>query len=215
MKKWIGMLIALLMATLAHAQEPMPLTVPPTEPIQWFARMDLYHQDYLSHILAIGQLGVYDPVHVRPGFRLGVERSWVTKRHFRLYQAVLGGYYHNTYDERSWTIGTEIGFEWRIFQQFRVALPIGVHFNNAKPIDVRYEYVGDHWVKAKNTDPAVNRLQITPFSLNIGWRFEVADGRPLDVFANGNLSAIGPWQPGVGVPVLFYKAAGIGLRMGL
>lgn len=207
------MLATLLMAGMASAQSPTGATIP--APSLWSARLDLYHQDYLGDILNIGQLGTYDRVHVRPGFRAGAEYSWVTKNHFRLYQGFLAGYYHNTYDERSWTLGTEIGFEWRIFRQFRVALPMGLHYNNAKAIDVRYEYVGDHWVKAKNTDPAVNRLQVTPFGLNIGWRFMPGTAHPVDVFANGNLSVIGPWQPGVGIPFLFYKAAGVGMRMGL
>lgn len=214
MKRVLFLLAFLLTVSLASAQEPMVATIP-TTPKLWSARLDLYHQDYLGNILAIGQLGTFDKVHIRPGFRVGIERSWVTKNHFRLYQGLLAGYYHNTYDERSWTIGTEIGFEWRIFKQFRVALPIGIHYNNAKAIDIRYEYVGDHWVKAKNTDPAVNRLQITPLSLNLGWRFMDGSAHPIDLFANGNVTAIGPWQPGAGVPVLFYKAAGLGLRVGL
>lgn len=180
---------------------------------KWFARLDLYHQDY-SGDFSFGQLQVYDPVHIRPGFRLGIERSWVTKNHFRFYQDVLGGYYHNTYDERSWTIGTDFGIEWRIFKQLRVALPIGIHYNNAKAIDVRYEYVGDHWVKAKNTDPSIHRLQI-PVGFNLGWRFLPNSAHPMDAFVNGNLSGIGPWQPGSGIPLLFYKAIGLGLRVGI
>lgn len=215
MKKWIMMLAAALIVSLASAQEPT-VAIAPTKFTQlWSARLDMYHQDYLGNILKIGQLGTYDRVHIRPGFRVGVERSWVTKKHFRLYQGILAGYYHNTYDERSWTVGTEVGFEWRLFKQFRVALPIGIHYNNAKAIDVRYEYVGDHWVKAKNTDASVHRLQVTPLSLNIGWRFYGGGMHYVDVFANGNVSAIGPWQPGVGIPFLIYKSAGVGMRVGL
>jgi hypothetical protein len=210
MKNFILLLAFLCTIRAAFAQTPEVETGIQWPMPKWSARLDLYHQDYVGNILAIGQLGVYDKVIVRPGLRLGIERSWITKKHIRLYQGLLAGYYHNTYDERSWTIGTEIGFELRIFKQFRVAWPIGIHYNNAKAIDVRYEYVGDHWVKAKNTDPSISRLQITPFSLNIGWRFMPASEHPIDVFANGNLSGIGPWQPGVGIPFLLYKAAGIG-----
>jgi hypothetical protein len=215
MKRQMLLLAMVLITCLASAQEPTVTPTPSAASPLWSVRLDLYHQDYLGNILAVGQLGVYDKVFVRPGCRLGIERSWITKKHFRLYQGLLAGYYHNTYDERSWMVGIEIGIEWRIFKQFRIAFPVGIYYNNAKPIDVRYEYVGDHWVKAKNTDPAVNRLQVTPLSLNIGWRFRATTAHPVDVFANGNLSAIGPWQPGVGVPVLFYKAAGVGLRIGL
>ncbi len=214
MKKHLFSLAFVLIAGLVHAQEPAVATIPAPAAKLWSARLDLYHQDYLVNILAIGQLGVYDKVGIRPGFRVGVERSWVTKNHFRLYQDVMAGYYHNTYDERSWTLGTDVGFEWRIFKQFRLALPIGVHYNNVKAIDVRYEYVNEHWVKAKNTDPAINRFQV-PLGLNLGWRFMPSTAHPIDVFANGSVAAIGPWQPGVGIPFLFYKSAGLGFRVGL
>ncbi|MBP6722959.1 MAG: hypothetical protein KA239_11570 [Bacteroidia bacterium] len=205
MKKHILFLAMLCLVQLAAAQA--------SSPNPWAARLDLFHQDYLGEF-SFGQLGVYDKVHIRPGLRLGIERSWVTKNHFRLYQDVMLGYYHNTYDERSWTLGTDLGFEWRIFKQFRLALPLGVHYNNAKAIDVRYEYVGDKWVKAKNTDPAINRLQVQT-GLNLGWRFLPESAHPVDVFANGNLSVIGPWQPGSGIPALVYKSAGLGLRVGI
>ena len=216
MRKLSLSMLLLLVCGMLFAQSPEPPVIAQihaSEP-RWYGRLDLYHQDYIVNILAIGQLGVYDAVHIRPGFRIGVERSWIIMNHFRLYQDVLAGYYHNTYDERSWTLGTDVGFEWRIFKQFRVALPIGLHYNNAKAIDVRYAYEGDHWVKAKNTDPAVNRLQV-PLGLNLGWRFMPTSAHPIDVFANGSLSAIGPWQPGVGIPFLIYKSAGLGLRVGL
>lgn len=206
MKKTVFVIGLLLCAGMALAQDIAPK--------KWFGRVDLYHQDYIGDILIIGQLGVYDRVLVRPGFRIGAERSWVTKNHFRLYQDLLAGYYHNTYDERSWTIGSAVGVEWRILKEFRVGLPFGVHYNNAKAIDVRYEYVGDKWVKAKNTDPSIHRLQLQ-LGLNLGWRFMPASAHPIDAFVNGSLSAIGPWQPGVGIPALLYKSAGIGLRVGL
>ncbi len=214
MRKHLFLLAFVLVAGSVSAQEPTVMTIPAPAPKLWAARLDLYHQDYLFNILAIGQLGVYDQVRIRPGFRVGVERSWVTKNHFRLYQDLMAGYYHNTYDERSWTVGTDVGFEWRIFKQFRAGTTIGAHYNNAKAIDVRYEYVGEHWVKAKNTDPSVNRLQI-PIGVNLGWRFMPNGAHPVDVFANGTLSAIGPWQPGVGIPLLFYKSAGLGFRVGI
>ncbi len=214
MKKHLFALAFVLIAGYVSAQEPTVATIPAPDPKLWSARLDLYHQDYLFNILAIGQLGVYDQVRIRPGFRVGIERSWVTKNHFRLYQDLMVGYYHNTYDERSWTLGSTVGFEWRIFKQLRVAPTIGAHYNNAKAIDVRYEYVGEHWVKAKNTDPSVNRLQV-PVGLNLGWRFLPESTHPMDVFANGSVSAIGPWQPGVGIPMLFYKSVGLGLRVGI
>ncbi|MEY3442688.1 MAG: hypothetical protein RLZZ519_969 [Bacteroidota bacterium] len=205
MKKLFVLFTISLLGQFAAAQSPSPKL--------WFGRLDLFHQDYLGEF-SFGQLGVYDKVHIRPGFRLGIERSWVTMNHFRLYQDVMLGYYHNTYDERSWTLGTDLGVEWRIFKEFRVAIPFGIHYNNAKAIDVRYVYEGEKWVKAKNTDPAINRLQLQS-GLNIGWRFLPESVHPIDVFANGNISLIGPWQPGSGIPVLVYKSAGVGLRVGI
>lgn len=206
MKKLTLLCMLAFLASLAMAQTP-------ASP-KWFGRLDLYHQDYLGDVLAIGQLGRYDRVWIRPGFRVGIERSWVTKRRFRLYQDLLGGYYHNTYDERSWTFGTDIGVEWQLFREFRVGMPLGVHYNNAKAIDVRYEYVGDHWVRARNTDPSIHRLQLQ-LGLNLGWRFMAGSAHPMDIFLNANASAIGPWQPGVDIVALFYKSAGVGLRVGL
>lgn len=205
MRKLIFSIIMLLIAQSGFAQTSSPKL--------WFGRLDLFHQDYLGEF-SYGQLGVYDKVHIRPGFRVGVERSWVTKNHFRLYQDVMAGYYHNTYDERSWTLGTDLGVEWRIFKQFRVAIPLGIHYNNAKAIDVRYVYVGDKWIKAKNTDPSIHRLQLQ-LGMNMGWRFMAETAHPIDVFANGNLSVIGPWQPDSGIPALIYKSAGLGVRVGI
>jgi hypothetical protein len=180
---------------------------------QYAARLDLYHQDWLGNF-SYGQLGVMDPVHVRPGVRVGIERTWISKSHFRLYQDVLVGYYHNTYEERSWTIGSDIGFEWRLWKQLSLALPIGLHYNNVKAIDVRYVYEGDKWVKAKNDDPIVHRIQV-PVGLNLGWRFLPDALHPIDVFANANVALLSPWQPGAGIPFLLTKSLGLGLRVGL
>lgn len=205
MKQLFFTITLVVLAQTLVAQAPAPQL--------WSGRLDFFHQDYISEF-SFGQLGVYDPVYIRPGVRVGVERSWVTKNHFRLYQDLMVGYYHNTYDERSWTLGTDLGVEWRIFKQFRLGLPLGLHYNNVKAIDVRYAYVGDKWVKAKNTDPAIHRLQVQ-LGLNIGWRFLPTSAHPIDLFANANLSAIGPWEPNVGVPFLIYKAAGLGVRVGI
>jgi hypothetical protein len=210
MKNLIVYIALLLSLQPLMAQEVAPIA--PSAP-KYAARLDLYHQYWVGDF-SFGSLAVLDPVYIRPGFRVGIERSWVTKNHFRLYQDVMAGYYHNTYEERSWTLGTDLGFEWRIFKQFRLALPIGVHYNNAKAIDVRYEYVGDKWVKAKNTDPTINRLQV-PLGLNLGWRFMAQSAHPIDAFVNGNLSIIGPWQPGSGIAMLLTKSVGVGLRVGL
>jgi hypothetical protein len=209
MKNIFFCLVLLLALQPLVAQE---ITIKPAEP-KYYARLDLYHQDWLGDF-SYGTLAVIDPVHIRPGVKLGIERSWVSQNHFRLYQDVMLGYYHNTYEERSWTIGTNVGFEWRTWKQLRVALPIGVHYNNAKAIDIRYEYVGDKWVKAKNTDPTINRLQI-PVGINLGWRFMPNSAHPIDAFVNGTVSIVGPWQPGAGIPFLLTKAAGVGLRVGL
>jgi hypothetical protein len=205
MKKLLFTLMVLLSVNALIGQAP--------EPKLWFGRLDLYHQDWLGDF-GIGQLGVYDAVPIRPGFRLGVERTWIEQRHFRMYQDVLLGYYHNTYDEHSFTVGSDVGFEWRIFRQFRVALPAGLHFHRAKPSDIRYVYDGEKWVKAENTDPAISRLQFI-IGTNIGWRFWPELRHPVEVFANGNISLIGPWQNDAGVPALMYKAAGIGIKIGL
>jgi hypothetical protein len=205
MKKWMLGLCCLLCAYGAAAQVPAMH--------KWQARLDLYHQDWESDIV-IGQLGVYDRVYLRPGFRVGIERTWVEGRRFRLYQDLLIGYYHNTYDERSYTFGTDLGVEWRLFREFRLGMPFGLHYNNAKAIDVRYEYDGEKWVRAKNTDPSIARLQI-PLGLNLGWRFWPQQAHPVDLFLNSNFSLVGPYQPGSNIPVLLYTAVGVGLRVGL
>ena len=199
----------LLFATSAFAQEVTTMQPAP----KFAARLDVYHQYWIGDF-SYGTLAVVDKVNWRPGIRAGIERTWVAKKHFRLYQDLVLGYYHNTYEERSWILGSDIGFEWRIFKQFRAALPLGVHYNNAKAIDVRYVYEGDKWVKAENTDKAISRLQI-PVGLQLGWRFMPASPHPVDLFMQGTLSAIGPWQPGSGIPLLFTKAAGMGVRIGL
>lgn len=189
------------------------LSAQPLQQPRWFGRLDLYHQDVLDDI-SFGQLSVYDPVHIRPGFRVGVERTWIEKTHFRFFQDILVGGYFNPYDERSFTLGTDAGVEWRIFKQFRVAMPFGLQFHRVKPRDVRYVFDGEKWVRAPNTDPVIRRVQI-PVGLNLGWRFWPTSPHPIEVFANGNVSLVRPYQPGSGIPFFMYKAAGLGVKIGI
>ena len=89
MKKWMLCLCCVLCAFVAAAQVPAMK--------KWQALLDIYNQDWKSDFV-IGQLGVYDRVYLRPGFRVVIERSLAEGARFRLYQDLLIGYFHNTYD---------------------------------------------------------------------------------------------------------------------
>lgn len=179
----------------------------------WNLRAEAMHQYWIGDF-GIGTLAVYDEVNIRPLFRVGLERSIELKDRMRVYRDVSIGYHQNTYEEHSLILGLGTGVEVRIWKQLRFAKIGGLNINFAKPADVRYVYDGEKWVKAKNTDPVVLRLQI-PVGLQLGWRFGAAAAHPIDFFVNGAVSIIGPWQRGSGIPVLFTKSAGAGLRIAL
>jgi hypothetical protein len=146
---------------------------------KWMLLGEIYHQDFGTSF-SVGQLEVLDATPIHPGLRLGIERSWVETNRFRLFQGLSAGYFHHTYVEKVLTLGTDIGFEYRIVGQLRSAFKLGAHYNSVQPNDPRYTYNGERWVRSENTDPRVNRLNV-PASLNIGWRFGAESKHPIDV----------------------------------
>ncbi len=180
---------------------------------KWMVMAEAYHQDFGASIF-VGQLDVVDATPVRPGFRLGIERSWIEGNGFRLFQDLSAGYFHHTYVEKIFTLGTDFGFELRTFGQLRTALKLGAHYNSAQPNDPRYAYNGERWVRSKNTDPKVNRLNV-PASLNIGWRFGVESKHPVDVYGAAEWSIGTPFMPEAEINLMLYRALKLGIRVGI
>jgi hypothetical protein len=198
-----------LSASRAAAQTPEA----PAAPLEsrWKLRADFFHQDYAFPV-SFGELGVYDRVVVRPGIGLGGEYAYKQKANWRWFQSARLHFFNFPYEERSIGIGTDMGFEFRIWKGLQVAPRIGLSYNLVKPVDVRYVYEGDRWVKAKNTDPVFSRLQ---GGLGLDLSYRVAGGsHPIDVLANANVTFIAPAIPDY-ISLFFYKAAGIGVRVGI
>lgn len=201
-----------LSAGLAHAQAPVadaPAT-PPAES-RWKARADFFHQDY-AFMIDVGELGVYDRVTVRPGIALSAEYAYKQRKNWRWYQSARMQFHNLPYEERSVGVGTDLGFEIRLWKGLQVAPRIGLTYNLVKPVDVRYKYNGDQWVRTKNTDPVFDRLQVAG-GLDLSYRI-TGGAHPIDVLANANFSTILPAIPDY-IGMFFYKQAGIGVRMGL
>ncbi len=198
-------------ASLGHAQAPVADAPSLPSEGRWKVRADFFHQDYATKI-DVGELGVYDRVTVRPGIALGAEYTYKQRKNWRWYQSGRLQFHNFPYDERSIGLGTDMGFEVRIWKGLQATPRIGVSYNLVKPVDVRYKYEGDRWVRTRNTDPVFGRLQ-TGLGLDLSYRI-VGGSHPIDVLANANATLISPAIPNY-VTMFFYKSFGVGVRMGL
>jgi hypothetical protein len=196
---------------LGKAQAPDAAPRSQVEESRWKLRADLFHQDY-AIMIDVGELGVIDHVLFRPGIGLGGEYAYAQRKNWRWYQAARLQFHNFQYDERSVGLATDMGFEVRIWKGLQVAPRLGVAYNLVKPVDVRYRYEGDRWVKAKNTDPVFGRLQ---YGLGLDLSYRVSHGaHPIDVLANANATIIAPVIPNY-VNRFYFKSYGVGVRMGL
>lgn len=200
-----------LSCSLGKAQAPAADLPAPAVEGRWKARADFFHQDY-AFMIDVGELGVYDRVYLRPGIALGAEYAYAQRKNWRWYQSARLQFHNFQYDERSIGIGTDMGFEVRIWKGLQAAPRFSLTYNLVKPVDLRYRYEGDKWVKTKNTDPVFDRLQA---GLGLDLSYRVASGRhPIDVLANANATLITPAIDNY-VNLFFYKSYGVGVRVGL
>jgi|GEM_PF-1847166 len=156
--------------------------------------------------LSFGSLQVIHEVPIRPHIGVGIERTWVNRNRFRLFQDLQASYYHDTYVEKGYGLSTDLGFEFKIFKGLRLTPRLGVGYNLAKATDVRYKYEGEKWVRAENTDPSVSRINIKA-GLDLSYRFH----QRFDVIIGGHYAAVSPYIADA-VSLYLFKGVHIGGR---
>ncbi|MFM2267118.1 MAG: hypothetical protein RL757_559 [Bacteroidota bacterium] len=177
-------------------------------PKKWAIVANFGHEDDLSPIPVSNSLVATHNVVIRPRIELGMERTWVERRRFRLFQDAKLTYHNNTYSENAIGLGTDIGFEFKIFKGLRLTPRLGAHYNRAKASDVQYRYENNKWVSTSNTNPAVARGYFKG-GIDVSYRFM----DKFDVVAGTHLAILTPYIPGeFGIPLYPNKAFNIGVR---
>lgn len=175
-------------------------------------RADFYHLDNAVN-LNVGALGVYDKVIIRPGIGLSAQYDWKKSEKKRLYSTLKLAFVNNTYEDRWGSIGTDLGFERIFWNRLVFGMNLGLHYNLAKAVDVRYVYENNKWIPAENDDPLLSRMQIKS-GLELGYR--IKDGaRPMDVLITAGGSIVSPYLRDSSLSAWVYRTLGVGVRMGL
>jgi hypothetical protein len=158
--------------------------------------------------IVVGSLPVlHSPLY--PSVGVSLERNYKNGNRSRLYQDVSLSYFHDTYTERSVTLATNLGYEFRIVKGLYAGVRLGVGAQRANRSDIVYTYEGDRWVGK-------------PYPGGINWRAQIEAGGELgyrigkfSVFGGYKYSLLTPYDKANGLPLWLLKAPSIGLRMGL
>jgi hypothetical protein len=155
-----------------------------------------------------GQLAkIHTPL--QPAFTLDVQRNYVNNSRSRLYQSIYGTYFYQPYADKSLTLGTALGYEFRVFKGLYLGVNLGGGINRVKPNDIVYNYENNKWVATRNGSPTSIGGQVQGGG-ELGYRV----GK-FSFFAHGQYSFVLKYiaLPEESFPYLF-KNAGIGVRMG-
>jgi hypothetical protein len=183
----------------------------------WAATLNFFHQD-MGIAIDAGSLQTTNPVSIRPGFYLAIERSWDEgkRKGTRLFQDLHAGFWQNPYSETYTFLGTRLGADIRIFSQLRITPSFIYRIGRVKTQDLRYVYEGGKWVAADNSTPGFLRQNLGP-DLQLSWRFAPASGHPVDLQVGSNWLLALKYTPVdlEGAPNLFlYQTFRVGLRYG-
>lgn len=154
----------------------------------------------------VGALNVINKMPFSPRVEIGLERTWRAKRIFRFYQDLKLTFVNDPNIERVYGIGTDLGFEYKIFKRILLTPRLGVHYNRALPSDIHYVYENDKWVQTENSFEKNNRI-FAKVGLDLGFKLN----RNLDLFVNKQYSANFPHIKNV-IPVYLNTANSIGIR---
>jgi hypothetical protein len=157
---------------------------------------------------SLGQLAkIHTPL--QPAFTLDVQRNYVNNSRSRFYQGIYGTYFYQPYADKSLTLGTALGYEFRIFKGLYVGVNLGGGINRVKPNDIVYNYENNKWVAARSDSPTSVGGQIQGGG-ELGYRV----GK-FSFFAHGQYSFVLKYiaLPEESFPYVF-KNAGVGVRMG-
>lgn len=183
----------------------------------WAATLNLFHQDRGIAIDA-GSLQTTNPVSIRPGFSLAIERTWDEgkRKGTRLFQDLHAGFWQNPYSENYLFLGTRLGADIRIFGQLRLTPSLIYRIGRAKTKDIRYAYEEGKWVPTDNSTPGFLRQTLGP-DIQWSWRFAPTSAHPIDFQVGANWLLALKYMPvdPEGAPNLFlYKTFRVGLRYG-
>jgi hypothetical protein len=181
----------------------------------WATTLNVFHQDWGINFDP-GSLQTTHPVSIRPGFALGLERSWHEgkKQRVRVFQDVHLGFWHNPYSENYTFLGTRLGSDFRLWQQLRLTPSVLYRIGRAKTEDVRYVYSEEKWVPSGNLTPGFLRHNLG-LDLQLSWRFAASAAHPLDVQVGANSLVAWKYMPTEVAENLFlYQALRLGLRYG-
>jgi hypothetical protein len=155
---------------------------------RYAAIMNSYHQGSLFDT-NVGALQTTDPVFLRPGFNLGIERTWGEGKRGRArhFQDIHVGYSISPYSESYTYIGTRIGADFKLFKQLRISPSLIYRAGQTKNKDVRYVYEGGRWVNSGNLTPGYFR-GTAGFDMQFSYRFLKTTKHPIDIRAGANLT---------------------------
>lgn len=184
----------------------------------WAVHFNFFHQDQGIDIDA-GSLQTTSPVSLRPGFSLGLERTWDEgkRQGTRLFQDLHLGFWQNPYSENYTFLGTRLGSDFRVFDQLRLTPSLLYRLGRAKTKDIRYVYEEGKWIPTSNSTPGFFRQNVG-IDLQLSWRFAAATTHPIDLQLGANWLLALKYMPVAleGDPNLFlYKTFRLGLRYGL
>jgi hypothetical protein len=183
---------------------------------KWALTAQFFHQDDAIDY-DLGSLATSDPVHLRPGFTLGVERTWWKSKggKIRLSQDLHVGHWISPYAEQYSFAGTKLGLEWRLFRQLRLATGLFYRYGAVRPRDVRYVYDGEKWVRSTEKAPAFGRHTVA-VDLQLGWRFRPQAAHPFDVYLATDQQFITPFLPSdLAGNIYLFRSFKLGVRVGL
>ena len=199
----IGLFLSL---TTLFAQTPPPDSTATTPP-RWAIQLNTQHQDLLYQI-QYGQLGVTDPVNIRPLYSIDFQRFYAKNIQTRRFLSGQIGMYNNLYHERWISFKIGYGVEQKIGKRLFGSLRMEGGMALVRNTDVRYQYEDGKWVEAKGDSPLYADIVLGP-RMDFGYRVGNTKN-PIDIIATANLTL--HLNPRVGgIP---YYGIGLGVRYG-
>jgi hypothetical protein len=185
--------------SLSFAQSSNPLP-------KWALTTYLGHQEDGINI-PVGTLKTIHDISIRPDVKIGIERSWKQYKRTRFTQDIHIGYFHDTYVEKVFVVGSKLGLEVKLWNNFFLTPRLGVAYNHAQPNDVRYQYLEGKWENVSNNDPNVNRAYVST-ELMLGYRIN----NLCDIGMSTHYALLIPHIPDLGSPFNLAKGYGLNLR---
>jgi hypothetical protein len=172
---------------------------------KWSVQANIQHQDLLFQI-PFGQLGVFDPVYVRPVYSIEVQRYLKDGKRYRQFLSLQTYFYNNLYHDQS--VGLQLGIfkERTIYKSLFLVTGIEVGLGRIWNSDTQYILEDGVWVPTENYMQSYNSFSFGP-RMDLGYR--VANGNhPIDILVKSHLTLRLENQTG-GLP--FY-GVGFGVR---